>query len=204
MMTISTGSTIYLRDAEGRITPYVIERVETPVPGRLSQRDPRWAGIQLFEDHRCTIGSDGCLITCMAMMLGRRDVGEWHDVLRAARWFVTNTAYVRLDLSQWGATLVGLSDLYDTSHFPDAWTARLLAHLRAGKPAILGVDFSPWPQDAQYGEHYVLATGIEGDTIQIADPWPVPDASEVANTLVPRYGATNTIALCRALLYELR
>lgn len=36
----------------------------------LSQRDPRWANIQLG-DGSTTIGQDGCFITCIAMLLNR-------------------------------------------------------------------------------------------------------------------------------------
>ena len=79
----------------------------------------------------------------------------------------------------------------------------LYAHLRAGKPAILGVDYIPWPNDAQYWEHYVLAYGLDdNDRILIADP--LPDPAKGSNGyLCRRYGPDPAFATCRILLYEL-
>ena len=43
----------------------------------ISQRDPRWRAIRLgFGDEQTTIGSDGCLITSLAMLAGAYGLRE--------------------------------------------------------------------------------------------------------------------------------
>ncbi len=200
---IGPGTVLRLKSPAGDEGLWTILEAIEPAPGRLSQRDPRWAGKKLgFTAGGETIGSHGCLITSMARMLSRADVGAFNDELTSRHMFVAGTGLVFLDLSAFGFKLSQNSPLFDKVEMPAEWMAKLYAWLRAGKPAIIGVDFQPWPSNAQYDEHYVLATGIDSKSqILIDDPWPTPDEAAPA-TLAPRYGRTNGIAVCRVLLYE--
>ena len=38
-------------------------------PNHLSQRDPRWASEKLGFDTTVTIGTDGCTLTCLTMLV---------------------------------------------------------------------------------------------------------------------------------------
>ena len=202
---IEAGTKLRLRrDDDGtEFSATVIDPAAPPAFVRLSQRDPRWALRKLgLTTGLENIGSHGCLITCFTMMLGRSDVGALNDELCRRNMFVAGSGNVYLDLSALGAKLLTVSSLYDRDPLPDVWQARLMAHVRAGKPAIVGVDFSPWPANAQYDEHYVYVTGLDDqDRLTIADPWPL--SPEVApQYFTPRYGRTVPIAACRVLLYE--
>ena len=155
---IEPGTKLRLRrDDDGtEFSATVIDPAAPPAFVRLSQRDPRWALRKLgFTTGLENIGSHGCLITCFTMMLGRSDVGALNDELCQRNMFVAGSGNVYLDLSALGAKLLTVSSLYDRDPLPDVWQARLMAHVRAGKPAIVGVDFSPWPANAQYDAHCV-------------------------------------------------
>lgn len=200
------GTTLRLRrDSDGQeFTATVIAPRVAWTPLELLQTDPRWAAKRLgFTTGAETLGSHGCLITCFTMMLGRSDVGAMNDGLKARNMFVAGSGNVYLDIAAFGARLVAASEQVAFKSMPDGWMARLYAHLRAGKPAILGVDYIPWPNDAQYSEHYVLAWGLDdNDRILIADP--LPDLAKGSNGyLCRRYGPDPAFAACRILLYEL-
>ena len=209
---IKAGTTLRLRSQAGEeSTVTVLEAIEPkdPTPARLSQRDPRWAGKRLgLTDGPETIGSHGCLLTCMTRALGRSDVGALNDELVSRRMFAPNSGNVFWDLAPFGLHNVAISGLFDRREMPAEWMVRLISHVRAGKPAILGVDFNPWPSNAVYDEHYVFVTGIDNggvlvpDEIAIADPWPLPDEPAPPTHLTPRYGPNQAFAACRVLLYE--
>lgn len=192
------------RESDGQeFTATVIAPATPPGPEALLQTDPRWAAKRLgFTNGPETIGSHGCLIACFTKMLGRSDVGAMNDELKTRNMFVAGSGNVYLNIAALGASLVGASEQVAFKSMSDAWMARLYAHLRAGKPAIVGVDYIPWPNDAQYSEHYVLATGLdETDRIMIADS--LPDPAKGSNGyLCKRYGPDPAFAACRVLLYE--
>ncbi len=200
---IRSGTKLRLRSQAGDESDWIVVEATEPVSARLSQQDPRWAGKKLgFTNGGETIGSHGCLITCMTKMLGRADVGLFNDELVSRHMFAAGTGLVFLDLAAFGFKLKHNTPLFDKVEMPAEWMNHLYGWLRAGWPAIIGVDFQPWPSNAQYDEHYVLATGIDDkDQITIADPWPTPDEVAPA-TLTTRYGRTNAIAVCKVMLYE--
>lgn len=193
------------RDSDGQeFTATVIAPRPPSQPEELLQTDPRWAAKRLgFTTGLETLGSHGCLLTCFTVMLGRSDVGAMNDDLKARNMFVAGSGNVYLDIAAFGAKLVVASPQVAFKSMPDEWMARLYAHMRAGKPAIIGVDYIPWPNDAQYSEHYVLAYGLDdNDRILIADP--LPDPARGSNGyLCRRYGPEPAFAACRILLYEL-
>ncbi|MBX7215269.1 MAG: hypothetical protein K1X39_14775 [Thermoflexales bacterium] len=174
-----------------------------PPSQALSQRDPRWANQRLGSTVGPeTIGSHGCLITCMTMVAGRNNVGTFNDDMLALGKFVPGSGNAFLNLPELGLHLSELSPLYDQKAMPANWIDKLLAWVRSGKPAIIGVDFRPSPQNTQYDEHYVLVRGVDDhDAIEIIDPWTLPGAA-TNEMLVPRYGRNNAAALCRFMLYE--
>lgn len=200
---IGPGTVLRLIPPLGDDDRWTVVDVINPEPVRLSQRDPRWAAKKLgFTNGGETIGSHGCLITCMTKMLGRADVGAFNDELVSRHMFVAGSGRVYLDLAAFGAKLLVRSPLYASTEMPAEWMTQLYAHLKAGKPAVLGVDFTPWPSNAQYDEHYVLAAGVDDkNQILISDPWPTPNESAPA-TLSPHYGPTNVFAVCQVILYE--
>ena len=67
----------------------------------LGQRDPRWSAERIGRSS-CTVGSDGCLLTCIAMLTWYYGHGLTPDALAAdARLFTTDglLRWRRLDLS---------------------------------------------------------------------------------------------------------
>jgi hypothetical protein len=173
----------------------------------LSQRDARWAKKMLGNSNNSTIGVYGCLITSMAMLCGLTP-----DVLNMRmkpRGFqpagsACEACAATFDAAKFapGApALASVTASYPTRPFPRTEIMQLVAHLRAGKLAILEVDMVPYPRNSQIDQHFVLAVGVFGmagaEQIIINDPW-FGDQT----TLVPRYGAMLSAALVRAIYYK--
>ena len=132
----------------------------------LSQRDPRWKDVKIGNS-TSSIGSYGCLITSLAMYVGKTPI-DVNDILK-------NGGGYQNDLFVWSkCTLLGLnqtyaSPKYTSSAFPKSQIDVLCKSLDAGYPALAEIDFNP----ATDGEemHFILITRRDGDTIYAADPW---------------------------------
>jgi len=129
---------------------------------KLSQRDQRWASKKLGTSSVCTIGSDGCLLTCCSMVLHYFG----HPVLPDS----LNDQLVRVNGFYQGSRLVWgkVSELYSDVQFD--WQVfnegecadkpaplDLIDRLLNEKiPVIVKVDFNP---GGELNEHWVLIVG---------------------------------------------
>jgi len=142
---------------------------------KLSQKDQRWASKKLGTSSVCTIGSDGCLLTCVSMVLHYFG----HPVLPDS----LNDQLVRVGGFYQGARLVWgkVSEIYpdvqfDWQVFNDGECSskpaplELIDRLLGEKiPVIVKVDFNP---GGELQEHWVLIVGKdEAGSYIINDPW---------------------------------
>lgn len=130
----------------------------------LSQRDPRWASDKLGNSN-LTIGSHGCLVTCLAMAVGvtpaefnrrLREVGGFTGAL--VYWKMVEVAYPQLDYYKF----------IDCRYVP-APLNEIDAMLALGIPVEVEVDFNP--DTAFVDQHWILIIGKAGDDYIANDPW---------------------------------
>lgn len=143
---------------------------------KYSQRDPRWAAVQLGNKpngEAATIGTWGCLHTVHAMLISR-----W------LRWVWTPPMIVNAMLEAGTITrkLAGLSNGHLQHTFPvsvgyegyvmngsNGLHRHVNLFLGRGVPVAARVDFHP---DPTYQQHWVLLNGVDehGDWLCV-DPW---------------------------------
>lgn len=191
------------RNGWGRIDPaeqrwsslQYLERISSGQPpatanyayfgGVYSQRDVRW------KDHplgtKSTIGANGCLVTCVAMVCNH----FWHatNPLALNRWLTENEGYLDGNLFLWAS----IERLYPDMHFDgfvyNPTTAQIRAAILGGTLPIMFVDFD---DDTPLIEmHWVLGIGVTADDVLIADPWTgtIGKLSEMYPKSVIRYGS---------------
>lgn len=168
------------------------------------QRDPRWRDQRIGKSSE-TIGSAGCLITCIAMMVGERPDEVERTLYRAGK-------IGRPGCSACLNTFA-LDDIWPTLHLADVskrWPGpvpqadldRLSAHLHSDQPALIEVDIDL--RTGPLNQHFVLAPGERallgppGTTLMVHDPW----WGDVAD-IVPRYGRDLARAVWRYILYKI-
>jgi hypothetical protein len=146
-----------------------------PVP-QYSQRDPRWATQRLGTVNGTTIGGQGCLITCIAMMDAGFDPAAPWNPAQADDAFTSQAGYANGNLVIWNAinrilpnSKASAVAYCATSPAP---VADICAHLDQGGLAILRVGFGGDPRVM----HWVLAVGYTGGIggqldIIFHDPW---------------------------------
>jgi len=117
----------------------------------LSQQDEHWSSKKLGFSTDTTIGSDGCLITCLSMI--------WDsDPIKVNNWLKNNNGYANLNLVVW-TSLPGFEWrgwIYEDDKVKDA--------LKKHGSCIIETDFNANPKD---GSHFIVAIGNG----KIYDPW---------------------------------
>ena len=168
----------------------------------LSQRDDLWKDLKLGNG-ACTIGSDGCLLTCFTMLCQSADVRTM-DMWRMAHNGYSGamaSTFSLLDATKRVKYIPNTTDQsrYIRTAFPD--TAKLQAHLDAGNPAIIEVNwyrrFRPVIWRWAYAMHFVLLM----PNGQVYDPWPLPSEGQTVCNLL-EYGKDIAEAVVRAIYYE--
>ena len=119
----------------------------------LNQRDPRWARQQLGTSNT-TIGSHGCTITCIAML-----VGTTPDVVNKELKRVG--AFANGNLVIWSKVPIAFPQLIFVKRVNSYNNADVLANL----PCLVEVDFDGSP--VTFGNHWVLFIGNK----RLLDPW---------------------------------
>jgi hypothetical protein len=154
----------------------------------LSQRDPRWKDIPLgFTSGAETIGSDGCTLTCVTMLVNGFGFNETPASLNEKlKQLGANQGFFGALIAWFGVPRVSaglkLNKLVDCRAVP-APMAEIDAALDAGKPVIVELDMSPNPG---LQNHWVLIYARQGGDYLIRDPWPAP--AEASASLTQRYG----------------
>ncbi len=154
----------------------------------LSQRDSRWKNEKLGFDDTITIGTDGCALTCLAMLVDGYSFSETPSSMNQKL----------KDMGEGNGFMGGLivwSGL--TRAFPSIGFQRIVicrdqpapldainTSLDAGQPVIVEVDKSP---SEGLQNHWVVLHKRQGNDYLMLDPWPQPpDNKETA--MVARFG----------------
>jgi len=145
-----------------------------------SQRDNVWSSQQLGTCSPETIGSHGCAVTCVSMLL-RWESGNASDPDPGElnTWLTNNGGYSSGCLINWDIAanydgLGGLSWISRTDGINE-WST-LDAELDAGRIPVVKVDFTPTTPDVL--DHFVVVytrsgpSGV-GTSYKILDPWDV-------------------------------
>lgn len=146
-------------------------------PRVLSQRDPSWGSIILgynaasardASGHPFSIYWYGCLITCLAMYVGKTPA-EVNQILKDGSGFQSGTG-----LFLWAkSVLVGLTQSYVSPTYngpvTDQGIAKIKELLDSKLPVLARVDFNPATEGEEM--HFVLIVGYEGDVLYALDPW---------------------------------
>ncbi len=132
-----------------------------------SQNDPRWKNNKLGTSST-TIGWNGCLITCCAMVM--KFYGADIDPATLNAYLTNNNGYDKGNLLWWGRVPnMSISTWVDCLNVP-APLSQIDACLGRGEPVIVHVDFVP--STSVINDHYVLIVGKRGDDdYWMADPW---------------------------------
>jgi hypothetical protein len=129
----------------------------------ISQGDPAWAGAPLGASPTDTIGSAGCAITAVTMLL--RHYGIETDPANFNAWLGARGGYVWWDQLVWDAvtTYTGGRVAFSGWFGPDL--GRIQGELDAGRPVVAEVVLGG-------NQHFVLLTGYANNGgFAINDPW---------------------------------
>ncbi len=131
-----------------------------------SQNDPRWKNNRLGTSST-TIGWNGCLITCVAMV--QKFYGIDTDPARLNTWLTQNGGYANENLLYWGKIPFPIATWVDCMDVP-APLSQIDACLDRGEPVIVHVDFVP--SSAVINDHYVLLIGkLANEDYVMIDSW---------------------------------
>ncbi|HXN02182.1 MAG TPA: C39 family peptidase [Candidatus Dormibacteraeota bacterium] len=129
----------------------------------MSQQDGAWAGAPLGSSATDTIGSAGCAITAVTMML--RHYGIDTDPGTFNTWLTANGGYAYDDQLIWGAVTTYAGGLVAFSGWFGPDLGLIQGELDAGRPVVAEVQLSG-------NQHFVLLTGYASTGgFVINDPW---------------------------------
>lgn len=139
----------------------------------FSQRDSRWARKYLGESN-LTLGSQGCLVACMAMI--SKYYGKDTDPEKLNQSLVAVGGFKDSRLYKW---YEGVPKIY-----PDVTVTKIVntpkpvsenqfaeidREIRMGRPVVCEVDFIP--DTARADMHFVVIIEKDGEDYIVADPW---------------------------------
>jgi peptidase C39-like protein len=129
----------------------------------MSQQDGAWAGARLGTSPTESIGSAGCAITAVTMMLRYYGINTDPGVFNA--WLTANGGYAWDDQLIWNAVTTYSAGRVSFSGWLGTDVPVILAELDAGRPVVAEVQLAG-------NQHFVLLTGWSAATgLQINDPW---------------------------------
>lgn len=143
-----------------------------------NQRDEPWRNDKLGYSNISTIGTYGCLITCVAMVASHA-TGEAitppiaNERLKAVGGFVPGEANMYFAKVVEAFPELKLAGYHKWLDVP-AKLDKLNAVLDRGGYCIIRVDFDPGDEtraDPDPDQHWCLVTGREGEVYNIIDPW---------------------------------
>lgn len=150
----------------------------------MGQQDPTWAGAPLGTSPTDTIGSSGCAITSVTMMLRYYGINTDPGAFNA--WLTANGGYAFDDAIVWDAVTTYSGGRVAFSGWLGADLGAITNELDAGRPVVAEVRL--------YGnQHFVLLTGYSQDGgFVINDPWFADSVN-----FVDRYGdpATGIVSI---------
>jgi hypothetical protein len=161
----------------------------TFTPNSLSQRDPRWSEIKLGFSTSLTIGTEGCALTCLAMMATGYGYPETPETLNKKLIALgSGNGYIG-PLMVWGGLTrlypkIGIKEVYACSEVKPVPLKRIDALLANGQTVLVECDRSLATGEQS---HWVLLTKKVGEDYAMLDPYAYPvDSTEIL--LTNRYG----------------
>ena len=128
----------------------------------IGQQDPSWSGIPLGTSLTDTIGSSGCVISSIAMLLGYYGVRT--NPAQINSWLTANAGYVGGDTFVWNE----VASLSSGRVSFDGWYGADLdivnGQLSIGQPVIAEVSLNG-------NQHFLLLTGFSPTGYWMNDPW---------------------------------
>ena len=145
---------------------------------RYSQQDQRWKNKQLGTGE-CTIGSDGCFLTCFAMLL-EIEPDKVNDRVKVFGGYSGSLLIARTVPNAYKQIYVDSEVFCPNNPAPLKTIDDALAN---GMAVIVQTDTK---LDPGIQSHFVILTGKIGNDYNMADPWPLVDNPPA--TLLGRYG----------------
>jgi peptidase C39-like protein len=128
-----------------------------------SQQDGAWAGAALGTSPINTVGSSGCAITAVTMMLGWYGIATNPGAFNA--WLTANGGYAYDDELIWAAVDGFTGGRIQFSGWLGADLGTIHKELDYGRPVVAEVSLNG-------NQHFVLITGYtSAGGLQINDPW---------------------------------
>jgi hypothetical protein len=159
---------------------------------RFSQQDARWKNVLLGHGKE-TIGSAGCLLTCLAMACQAKGYSETPATINE-KFKATDGGFYGswIGLSVLSAAVPGMQYI-DRVDCPTvaAPIEKINAYIAAGRIVVALVDYDPEMSGVQ--DHWVVLERQAGDDYLILDPWPLNENTG-AVTLLGRFGKGKTAA----------
>lgn len=157
-------------------------------PNYISQRDPCWASEKLGFDNTVTIGTDGCTLTCLTMLVNGYGFSETPSTLNKKLKDMGSGVGFLGSLIVWP----GLTQAFPKIVFDHIIICRdqpapisdINASIDSGEPLVIEIDELP---AAGLQNHWVVIYARQGSDYLILDPWPQP-ADHAPVTLSSRYG----------------
>ena len=142
----------------------------------FSQRDARWAS-ELLGTGDLSIGTAGCLLTCMASVLV--DFGVPTDPHRLNQWLISRGGYKQGNLFVFDSVggLGANLDRYVNCEKVPAPVSILNEALKAGCSAVIEVDYQP---GGALNRHWVRLIALQEFGGWIMDPWETPGRETVS------------------------
>lgn len=132
----------------------------------MAQRDEQWNYFQLGSSNK-TIGSHGCVITNITMML--RYFGIDIDPAQLNTWLKANGGYQNTNWFVWSVLKKLDARISFGYRYEYAATDKIDAQLAKGLPSVVNVDLIP--ATSVLDEHWVLVVGKVDGSYIINDPW---------------------------------
>jgi len=130
---------------------------------RMNQQDGAWAGARLGTSPTETIGSAGCAIAAVTMMLRYYGINTDPGAFNA--WLTANGGYAFDDQLIWNAVTIYSGGRVSFSGWLGPDLGVIEAELDAGRPVVAEVQLAG-------NQHFVLLTGYSSQTgLLINDPW---------------------------------
>jgi hypothetical protein len=129
----------------------------------ISQQSGAWAALPLGRSPVDTIGSAGCAVSAVAMVLNYYGVPS--DPAQLNAWLTANNGYAAPDDVIWGAVGDASGGQVDFTGWYGADVGRITSELSAGRPVIAEVSLNG-------NQHFVVLAGMAASGGFIAnDPW---------------------------------
>jgi uncharacterized protein YvpB len=128
----------------------------------LSQQDPAWSGNRLGTSPTETVGTSGCAITSVVMMLNYYGIST--DPAQINAWLTNNGGYAFDDKILWATIDTYTNGKVTFTGWLGPDVALIDNEIDAGRPVIAEVSLNG-------NQHFVILTGHDPNGFIMNDPW---------------------------------